>query len=177
MKYKTNVHVSSIRVCPFQKKNLSMQHMKWAATQGAVAVMGTVWHSGPCADKPGDLRAPLVQQQQWCYVSQWPFITRQAGCTAVPFAIWHRHAVLACDRFCTTVVPGVTNDLLDCLFPVFSSHKELFVWRWPPMQPRATLMNQEVVAACLLRWYLPQIKRVCVCVCLLTAGLRFDIHV
>lgn len=111
-------------VCPFQKtmaaEYLSMQHIRWAATQGAVAVIGTVWHSGPCADKAGDLWAPLVQQQQqWCHVSQWPFITRQAGCTAVPFAIWHRHAVLACDRCCTTVVPGVTNDLLDCLFPFF----------------------------------------------------------
>lgn len=52
----------------------------------------------------------------------------------IPFAIWHRHAVLASDRCCTALVPEVTDDLLDCLF---FSHKALFIWRWPPMQPQA----------------------------------------
>lgn len=38
----------------------------------------------------------------------------------IPFAIWHRHVVLASDRCCTALVPEVTNDLLDCLFFFFS---------------------------------------------------------
>lgn len=151
--------------------------MKCAATQGARAVIGTLWHSGPCADKPGDLRAPLVQQQQWCYVSRWPFITREAGCTAVPFAIWHRHAVLACDRCCTTVVPGVTNDLLDCLFLFFPVTKNYLFDDGHQCNPRLPWWTRRSLP--LVFWdhiYLKWSVSLCVCVCVVTAGLRY-VHV
>lgn len=113
-----------------------LKHVSHAVTSHSRYLSSDVYCMtfGSSADKPGDLRAPLMQLQQWCYVHTGLYYT--AGWLhRIPFAIWHRHVVLACDRCCTALVPEVTNDLLDCLF--FFSHKELFVWRWPPMQPQA----------------------------------------
>lgn len=84
----------------------------------------------------------------------------------IPFAIWHRHVLLASDRCCAALVPEVTNDLLDCLF---FSHKALFVWRWPPMQPRALWWSRGLLLLVFwdhiyLQWILCVRARLCVCV-------------
>lgn len=94
-----------------------LKHVSHAVTSHSRYLSSNVYSMtfGSSADKPGDLRAPLMQQQQWCYVHTGLYYT--AGWLhRIPFAIWHRHVVLACDRCCTALVPEVTNDLLDCLF-------------------------------------------------------------
>ncbi len=135
-----------------------MLAMQRPALQVIQPVMNTVWHVGCSADKPGDCRAncgsdaTYIQAHCLYYTAGWLH--------RIPFAIWHRHVVLASDRCCTVLVPEVTNDLLDCLF--FQSQRIICLTMATDATP-GTLMEPWVVAACLLTSHLPQMNRVNVC--------------
>lgn len=108
---------------------------------------------------------PSPRQSQWCRThTQTSCLDYTAGWFhCIPFAIWHRHVVVAGDRCCAALVPEVTNNLLDCLFffPSPSVAKNYLFDDGRQCYP-GHRMELEVVAACLLRSHLPQMNCVCV---------------
>lgn len=95
----------------------------------------------------------------YCIYRPTAFITRQAGCTAylLPFDT---------DMCCLLVTDAAQywsqRSQMTFWIVFFFSHKALFVWRWPPMQPEAAWWSRGLLL--LVFWdyiYLKQI--VCMC--------------
>lgn len=114
-----------------------MSPILWPAIQGAYAIW--IWLIGSSADKAGDPNTLLMQQRQWC-----------CKLTDPPPLLHGRMAAL--HTFChfTKTCGACWWQMLHSTCPrghkwpfglsflfFFPSHKELFVWRWPPMQPQA----------------------------------------
>lgn len=132
--------------------------MLWPALQGIWTVMCTAWHVGSSTDKPGDLRALLMQLWPQRYVCAGP-LPLLHGRLAAPHTFCHLTQTCGACKWQMLHSTGPRGHKWPFGLSFFQSQR-IICLTMATNATRGTPMEPWVAAACLLRSHLPRMNRV-----------------